>query len=102
MENQGNLEIARTAMILGIVAAATCALGIPGIILGVMGKKKVKEAEDVFKANPEAYAHYNENFIKAGRITSKVGFIVGIVFTVIWAIYIIAIIATAATMASMY
>lgn len=65
----------------GILALAFCGGGILGIIFGAIGKNKAKAYVD----------YYGETTgqVKAGSIMSKIGFIVGIVMTVILAIYII-------------
>ena len=77
---------ASTCMTFGIVATALSELGIPGIILGAIGRKK---------ANIFASEHGGQVFGKAkvGRILSTVGFGLGIGMTVFWVIYFIALIA---------
>ncbi len=73
----------------GIVAAATCWTGILGIVFGCIGRNKAQ-------AYVAAYG-MTTGQVKTGSILSKVGLIVGIVMTVIWAIYItVAIIAAIA------
>lgn len=70
-------------MVLGIIALALCWLGIPGIILGAIAKKKANEfAKDHGMIYGKA---------KVGRILGNFGFIIGIVMTVFWVIYIGAI-----------
>ena len=70
-------------MVLGIIALALCELGIPGIILGAIAKKKANEfAKDHGMIYGKA---------KVGRILGNFGFIIGIVMTVFWVIYIGAI-----------
>ena len=59
----------------GIIAAALSELGIPGIIIGAIAKKKV--------ANYLAQGGERNGKIKAASICSKIGFIVGIVMTAI-------------------
>jgi len=66
---------------MGILALAFMGSGILGIIFGAIGKNKAKAYVD----------YYGETTgqVKAGSIMSKIGFIVGIIMTVIWVIYII-------------
>ena len=72
-------------LVLGIIAAAASDFGIPGIVLGAIGRKKAK-----------AYLE-KKGEIKGkalvGSILSKVGLILGIVMTVFWTMYITFIIA---------
>lgn len=69
----------------GILALAFCSGGILGIIFGAIGKNKAKAYVD--------YYGQTTGQVKAGSIMSKIGFIVGIIMTVIWVIYFIAIVA---------
>ena len=66
---------------MGILALAFMGSGILGIIFGAIGKNKAKPYVD----------YYGETTgqVKAGSIMSKIGFIVGIIMTVIWVLYII-------------
>ena len=75
-------------LVLGIVAAAVSELGIPGIIVGAIGRKKAK-------------AHLAETGsltgkAKVGSILAKVGIILGIIMTVVWLIDIIVVAAAGA------
>ncbi len=65
----------------GILAVAFCGMGILGIIFGAIGKNKAR-------AYVDAYGQTTGQ-VKAGSIMSKIGFIIGIIMTVIWAIYIV-------------
>lgn len=66
---------------MGILALAFMGSGILGIIFGAIGRSKAKAYVD----------YYGETTgqVKAGSIMSKIGFIVGIIMTVIWVLYII-------------
>ena len=66
---------------MGILALAFMGSGILGIIFGAIGKNKAKAYVD----------YYGETTgqVKAGSIMSKIGFIVGIIMTVILVLYII-------------
>ena len=77
-------ESAKKAMILGIVAAATSELGVPGIVLASICKKEISRAEELGAQGAK---------LRVARICRKVGLIVGIIMTVFWAIYIPVIIA---------
>ena len=83
---------ASSCMTLGIVATALSELGLPGIIVGAIGRKK---------ANIFASEHGGQVFGKAkvGRILSNVGFGLGIGMTVFWVIYIIVMAAAGAAVA---
>ncbi len=72
-----------SVLTMGILAVALCEFGILGIIFGAIGKSKAKAYV--------AYYGATTGQVKAGSIMSKIGFIVGIVMTVIWTIYIIAL-----------
>lgn len=84
-QNADSTAKARTLMILGIIAAALSELGIPGIILGAIGLKKAKAFIAEFGST--------WGMSKAGRILSKVGLILGIIMTIVWAIDLVAIVA---------
>lgn len=79
---------AKGAMIMSIIGLALSELGIPGIILCAIAKGKVKKAEA---------AGATGGMVKVGKILSKIGMIVSIVMTVIWAIYFFAIVGLAAS-----
>ena len=68
-------------LVLGIVAAAVAELGIPGIILGAIGKRKAAEYQ--------AAGGPLTGKARVGSILSKVGFGVGIGFTVFWTLFIL-------------
>lgn len=73
--------LAKSCMIFGIIAAGLCAYGIPGLILSIIAKRKVRDYESRFGTC------YRK--AKVGRITSNVAFPVSIVMTVFWALYIL-------------
>lgn len=76
-------DTSTSILVLGILALALCELGIPGIILGAIAKKK---AGQFVADNGVLYGK-----AKVGRILGNFGFIIGIVMTVFWVIYIGAI-----------
>lgn len=68
-------------LIFGILALVLAEFGIPGLIFGIITKKKVAEYL--------ASGHELTGKAKVGSILGKVGLILGIVLTVFWAIYIL-------------
>lgn len=72
----------KSVLTMGILALALCWFGVPGIVLGAIGKNKAKSY----------VAYYGETTgqVKAGSITSKWGLALGIVFTIYWTIIILA------------
>ena len=68
---------------LGIIATAVSEFGIPGIIVGAIGRKKAKKFID---DNVMIFGK-----AKVGSILANVGIIVGIVMTVFWALYILGV-----------
>ncbi len=77
-------DLGRTAMILAIIGAALCELGIPGIILCAIAKGKVKAWEEKFGPTT--------GMAKAAKIIATVGLVFSIIMTVFWVIYILLII----------
>ena len=88
MEKQ-KLPGVNTALILGICSIVTfcCCFGLPGIILGLIGLNKAKKVKSIYDENPELYIHSGN--IEAGRITSIIGLVLGIIY-IIYFIYLIA------------
>ena len=72
-------------LVLGILSLVFCSLGIPGIIIGAIGRSKGKKFIQAGGTLTGA--------AKVGYILSLLGLIFGIVMTVFWAIYVIVIIA---------
>ena len=75
-------------LVLGILAVVLAEFGIPGIILGAIGRSKGKKYIQAGGTLTGA--------AKVGYILSLVGLILGIVMTVVWIIYIIVIAAAGA------
>ncbi|HNX14871.1 MAG TPA: zinc-ribbon domain-containing protein [Oscillospiraceae bacterium] len=72
-------DISTAALVWGIVAVVFCQLPL-SFIFGIIGQNKVKEAEKMGIEN---------GMVKAGRIMSLIGLILGIAFTVFWAIFLL-------------
>ena len=87
MENKPLAPTAIASLVLGILSISLCGLVIPGIILGIIGKRKAQEGYDAIAANPNLYT--GESMLKAGRITSKVGFFVSFGYIFFWLFYIV-------------
>lgn len=68
-----------SALVWGIVAVVVCQLPL-GFIFGIIGQNKVREAEKMGIEN---------GMVKAGRVMSLIGLIVGIIMTVFWAIFLL-------------
>lgn len=75
------------SLVLGILSINFSSLIIPGFILSAIGKRKANEGYDAIAANPDLYT--GEGFLNAGRITSKVGLILSIVWIPILILYCI-------------
>ena len=87
MENKQVAPTSVAALVLGILSISFSSLVIPGIILGIIGKRKAQEGYDAIAANPNLYK--GEGLLKAGRITSKIGFFVSLGFILFWILYIL-------------
>jgi len=78
----GELPTTTSVLVMGIIAAVLAwfpCTSIAGIVLGAIGRNKAR-----------AYVNLGgipSGKIKAGSITSNVGFIAGIIMTAIWLIY---------------
>ena len=75
------------SLVLGILSINFSSLIIPGFILSAIGKRKANEGYDAIATNPDLYT--GEGFLNAGRITSKVGLILSIVWIPILILYCI-------------
>ncbi len=71
-----------------ILAIASCewglAYGVPGIVLGVIARKLSRRARALFDADPGRYR--GEKIIHAAEKWSRIGFIQGIILTVVWGV----------------
>ena len=85
-----NKQLAPTAiasLVCGILSINLSLLVIPGFILSAIGRKKSDEGYDVLIAHPDEYT--GEGLLKAGSITSKVGFFLSFGGILYWVFYII-------------
>ncbi len=88
MEKQ-KLPNASTSLVMGILSIVTacCCYGIPGLIFGFIGLNMAKKAKAVHDENPEQYQGIGN--VNAGRITSIIGIVLGVIFLIIL-IYLVA------------
>ena len=70
-------DLSISALVWGIVAVVFCQLPL-SFIFGIIGQSKAREA---------AQKGIENGMVKAGRIMSMIGLILGIVFTVFWAVF---------------
>lgn len=88
LKPQKELPNAVAAMVLGIISCAAFWCYGSGIVVAVIAKKKIEEAEAVYFTDPEVYFK-SYKFIKVAKITSKIGFWIGIGFTSLLVLQII-------------
>ena len=77
-------------LVLGICSIYFCAAPIVGLLLGYFGLKVTKDSYKAYKQNPMRYS--NGGVLKGGRIVSYIGYVLGIVYTIILLILIVLII----------
>lgn len=85
---QKELPNALTSMILGIISCAAFWFYGSGIVVAVIAKRKITEAESLYFTDPESY-YKSYKLVKVAKITSQVGFWVGIGFTALLVLQII-------------
>lgn len=86
--SQKQLPEAIASMVLGIISCAAFWFYGSGIVVAVIAMRKIRSDEDIYFSDPEAY-HNSYKFTKIAKITSKVGFWVGIGFTALLIVQII-------------
>lgn len=85
--NQQKLPNSTAVMVLGILSLVGCmCYGIPGMILGLIGLILANKDEKLYRQNPALYSDYGK--LKAGKILSIIGLILGLVSLAIIAFYI--------------
>jgi hypothetical protein len=86
MEKQ-KLPNASTSLVMGILSIVTaCCCAFPGPIFGLIGLNMAKKAKATYEENPEQYNGMGN--VEAGRITSIIGIVLGILM-IIYVIYAI-------------
>ena len=83
------LPNATTVLVLGIISivGAFC-YGI-GIILGIIGLVLANKDRKLIDANPDTFSHGSVSNLRAGRICSIIGIVVGAIFLIVIALYLI-------------
>ena len=81
-------------LVLGILSLVFCSLGLPGLIIGAIGRSKGKKFVQAGGTLTGAS--------KVGYILSLIGLIFGIIMTIFWVIYIIVVIIAFAARGSSY
>lgn len=83
------LPNATAVLVLGIISIVGAFCYGVGIILGIIGLVLANKDKKMLDANPDVYSQGSVSNLKAGRICSIVGIVVGVVFLVIIALYLI-------------
>jgi M penetrans paralogue family 26 len=85
-----NLPNATASLVLGIIAivGAFC-YGIVGVICGIIGLVLANKDLKLYQATPELYASASLSNVKAGRICSIIGLILGALFLLLIIFYAI-------------
>jgi hypothetical protein len=82
------LPMAPKAVAALILAIAACegglAYGLPGLILGIVSQSICRRARTLFDADPLKYR--GEKILRAAEKWSRIGFIQGIILTIVWAV----------------
>jgi len=85
------------AFVFGIISICTFYMGawfvVPGLIpliFGLVGWSKGKKAEKIYAENPANYVKAHGTFAKIGKILGLIGWILSIVFMVIFLIILLA------------
>lgn len=60
-----------------------------GIILGIIGLVLANKDKKLIEANPDVFSHGSVSNLRAGRICSIIGIVVGVIFLVIIVLYLI-------------
>lgn len=91
-EDDGILKVdlpkADMTLILGITSIITCfALGVVGIILGIIAKKQSAKSIELYELAPELYTKHSFKNLKAGRVCATIGIILSAIFLAFVLIY---------------
>ena len=83
------LPNATAALVLGIISivGAFC-YGI-GIILGIIGLVLANKDKKLIDANPDTFSQGSVSNLRAGRICSIIGIVVGAIFLIVVALYLV-------------
>jgi hypothetical protein len=84
--NQLDVPNATGALVLGICSIVfSFCYGAPGLIMAIIGMVLASKGNRLYEANPSAYKASSYNNLKAGRICSIIGLIIGGLFTLLLA-----------------
>ncbi len=83
------LPNATTVLVLGIISIVGAFCYGLGIILGVIGLVLSNKDKRLIDANPEGYSQSSMSNLKAGRICSIIGIVVGVLFLILIVLYFI-------------
>ncbi len=75
---------AKSNMTFAIVAAALAGIGLPGLILAIISRKRVRDYQETYGIPAAGYD-------RAARIITRIALPVSIGFTVFWVVYILMI-----------
>lgn len=69
-------------LVLGILSIVTCCCyGIPGLIIGVIAFILARNADKMYREDPDRYQGYNN--VKTGKILAIIGVILSLLFIII-------------------
>lgn len=89
MENKQQIPNATLVLIFGIISIVTaiCCYGFIGLIFGIIGLVMSNKSAKLYNNNPELYYGY-EN-LKAGKVCSIIGIVLGAMYFLVVLVYFI-------------
>lgn len=76
-----NLPNSMLILVLGILSIVTCCCyGIPGLIIGVIAFILARNADKMYREDPDLYEGYNN--VKAGKVMALIGIILSLLFII--------------------
>lgn len=96
---QQDVPNATAALVLGICAIVICGLG---PILGTIGLVLSGSGKKAYEANPSLYKEASFKNLKAGRICSLIGLILGSLFWIVYIIWIVIFVSAVSAAATTY
>lgn len=83
---EGKLPNAMSAFIMGVVSLVTCGFVIPGIIFGIIARRKAAKDYPLFEADPVTYKK-EEWKLKLGKILGLVGILLSVLYILFWVVW---------------
>lgn len=81
MEKQ-NLPNSMLILVLGILSIVTCCCyGVPGLIIGVIAFILARNADKMYREDPDLYEGYNN--VKTGKVLAIIGVILSLLFIIV-------------------